>query len=199
MLGDDMYLSLADMVINSSDPQDQSMAMITAIQDKLGDSYLKIPFTADVTQLGFSTLNGAGMRNAFYSDATTLPMVDFYHQENPFTYYGVPSYNICNMTQKLGSSQSDVNECYRRVDDIRVHTDGKGIIVLTLENGAYNLSLDDKYASVEGGIPTHFLRKPILTRNSEKLHKIDIQLSEDFDDRIKYEDNKFTVDYSDEE
>lgn len=163
------------------------------IQTALGDSYLKLPFSPDLTQLGVSTINGAGLWNSFYFDFINKSMIDFYHQENPFTYYGVLSYNACDVFASLGANS---NDCFKSVDNMRLHSDGKGMIVLKEEAGRYQLMLDDKYATLDTELPTYLLRKPIVDWNKEKIHVIDAQLSDNYNDRLHYEGDMLTVKYN---
>ncbi len=191
---DAMYLSLAWLNVTAAGA-DSSVDVDTLkqIQTALGDSYLKLPFSPDLTQLGVSTINGAGLWNSFYFDFINKSMIDFYHQENPFTYYGVLSYNACDVFASLGANS---NDCFKSVDNMRLHSDGKGMIVLKEEAGRYQLMLDDKYATLDTELPTYLLRKPIVDWNKEKIHVIDAQLSDNYNDRLHYEGDMLTVKYN---
>lgn len=191
---DAMYLSLAGLDVTAAGADSNvDVETLKQIQNALGDSYLKLPFSPDLTQVGVATINGAGLWNSFYFDFINKPMIDFYHQENPFTYYGVVSYNVCDVLARLGAS---TNDCFKSVDNMRLHSDGKGMLVLKEEAGHYQLMLDDKYATTDTEIPSYLLRKPIVDWNKEKLHMIDAQLSDNYQDRLHYEGDMLTLKYN---
>ena len=189
-----LYLAIHDIDFTTKEIDIQTelaKVVMNGMLEKLQGKYIELPLDS-ATSMSANPFNLGWVKKLI-----DTPMIDFYHQEDDNTYFGMPSYTTCDMTMMWGVSQPSYgnqisNDCKSSYDIKRLETQGKGNVVLKTDWSNYNLSWSDKYA--KDNWPEKFiLNKTLVERNDEKIIKIDIPLSESQIDSINYENNQLKI------